>query len=330
MNSTRSLCPDAMLVPAAPAIAMARRLCRTLLVLSAALLTANAASAAAATGPRTFASPEQAAAALDAAWVSGSTEQLLTIFGRAGLRLVSSGDPVAEKTAREKLAAAFAESHRLDSENAKEIVIVLGKNEWPYPIPLVRHASGWRFDATAGEEQIINRRIGHNELNAIEVCRAYVVAQREYAAKDRQGDGMHEYAQRVASTEGKHDGLYWKAVEGGEESPIGPLVATAEAQGYGLASAEGAAPFRGYFFKILTRQGWNAPGGPGEYIVKGHMTRGFALVAFPAKYRDSGVMTFLVNQHGIVFEKNLGPNTTEAARQMTDYNPDPSWKIAQP
>jgi hypothetical protein len=156
------------------------------------------------------------------------------------------------------------------------------------------------------------------------------VAQREYATKDRQGDGLHEYAQRVASSEGKHDGLYWKAIESGEESPIGPFVATAEAQGYGVASAEGTAPFHGYFFKVLTRQGWNAPGGPRDYISKGHMTRGFALVAFPAKYGDSGVMTFLVNQHGIVFEKNLGPDTTSVARQMTDYNPDPSWKIAQP
>lgn len=154
--------------------------------------------------------------------------------------------------------------------------------------------------------------------------------QREYAAKDRLGDGIREYAQRVASTEGKHDGTYWKDAESDEQSPTGPFIATAEAQGYGAASAEGIVPFHGYFFKILTRQGWNAPGGPAEYIIKGHMTRGYALVAFPARYGDSGVMTFLVNQHGIVFEKNLSTRTTVIAGQMTDYNPDPSWEMAQP
>jgi hypothetical protein len=330
MSGMNPGCEDAMIARTATPKATPDGRRWSLLLLSAALLSTTSASAASTASPKTFASPEQAAEALDAAWVGGSTGQLLAIFGRAGQRLVSSGDPVAEKDAREKLAASFAEAHRLDTENPREVVIVLGKNEWPDPIPLVKHGQGWRFDVKAGDEQIIDRRIGHNEMNAIEVCRAYVMAQREYAAKDRQGDGLHEYAQRVSSTEGKRDGLYWKAAEGDEESPIGPFVAAAEAQGYGAASAEGAAPFHGYFFKTLTRQGWNAPGGPTEYIVKGHMTRGFALVAFPAKYGDSGVMTFLVNQHGIVFEKNLGADTTRLARQMTDYNPDPSWKIAQP
>jgi hypothetical protein len=190
--------------------------------------------------------------------------------------------------------------------------------------------TGWRFDLNAGAEQIIERRIGRNELNAIEDCRAYVEAQRDFAAKDRLGDDLHEYARRVVSSEGKHDGLYWPTSQGEEESPLGPLVAAAEAQGYSAASAEGQAPFHGYFYRILTRQGKSAPGGAQDYVVNSRLTGGFTLVAFPAKYGDSGVMTFVVHQNGIVFEKNLGPNTADIARHMAEYNPDQTWKIAQP
>lgn len=301
------------------------------LILSMAIFVVVAlSSAGAAAGLKTFASPEAAADALAAAWRSGSKRELLAIFGRAGERLVSSGDPVAEKQARKKLASSYAEKHRLETEGARMAVIVLGKDDWPYPIPLVRQGAAWRFDIKAGVEQIIERRIGRNELNAINVCRAYVEAQRDYAAKSRLGNGLHEYAQRVLSSEGKHNGLYWPASQGAEESPLGPLVAAAEAQGYGSKSAEGQAPFHGYFYRILTRQGKSAPGGARNYRVNGHLTGGFALVAFPAKYGDSGVMTFVVNQDGIVFEKNLGPNTADIARHMTQYNPDQTWKIAQP
>lgn len=300
------------------------------LILSIAFLAAGALSSAGAApaNQRTFSSPEQAADALAAAWRNGGREGLLAIFGPAGEKLVSSGDPVAERQAREKLASSYDEGHRLLTESEHRVVILLGKDEWPYPIPLIRGGAGWHFDVKAGAEQIIDRRIGRNELNTIQVCRAYVEAQRDYAAKSALGDGSQEYAQKVVSSEGKRDGLYWRTAQGEEDSPLGPLVAAAEAQGYGTASAEGQAPFHGYFYKILTRQGKYVPGGARNYIVNGHLTAGFALVAFPAKYGDSGVMTFVVNQDGIVFEKNLGRNTAEIARHMTEYDPDKTWKIA--
>ncbi len=277
-----------------------------------------------------FVSPEQAVEALSAAWLSGQKAELLKIFGAAGEKLVSSGDPVAEKQARDRLASAYEERHRIEAGGSDKAVLILGNDAWPYPIPLVRHAAGWQFDVKAGAEQILDRRIGRNELNAIGVCRAYVEAQRDYAAKDRLGDGLHEFAQKVRSSGVKHDGLYWQAAGTDEESPLGPLVAAADAHGYGPASAESRAPFAGHYYRILTRQGRNAPGGARSYIVDGHMTQGFALIAFPAKYGNSGVMTFVVNQSGIVFEKNLGPHTANIARSISSYNPDRTWKIVTP
>jgi hypothetical protein len=285
---------------------------------------------AAAAGGQVFASPELAADALAAAWHSGRSAEVLKIFGPAGDKLVRSGDPVAEKLAREKLAAAYDKQHRIDSESSSKAVLVLGDDAWPYPIPLVKRGAGWQFDVKAGAEEILNRRIGRNELNAIKVCHAYVEAQHDYAAKERQVSGLHEYAQKVASSEGKHDGLYWRAAAGEEESPLGQLVADAEAQGYGKASAEGRAPFHGYYYRILTKQGEQVPGGVRDYIVDGHMTGGFALVAYPARYGDSGVMTFVVNQEGIIYEKNLGPDTKTIAGRITVYHPDNSWKIVAP
>jgi hypothetical protein len=298
--------------------------------LAAASLVSSAGGGAFAAEALAFSSPEQAAAALAAAWRSGGKNEILAIFGSAGDRLVSSGDPIAEKEARERLASSYDDAHRLETEGADKAIIVLGKEEWPYPIPLVKRGAGWRFDVKAGAEQIIDRRIGRDELNAIEVCRAYVEAQREYAAKDRLGDGLHEYARRVASAGGKRDGLYWPISRGEEESPLGPLVAAAEAEGFGAAAAEGRAPFHGYYYRVLTRQGKSAPGGARDYLVKGHLTGGFALVAFPATYDDSGVMTFVVNQNGVVFEKNLGPNTVAIARRMSEYDPDKTWLPAAP
>ena len=224
----------------------------------------------------------------------------------------------------------YDDAHAVRSDGADKAVIILGRDEWPYPIPLVERGGRWRFDAKAGAETIIERRIGRNELNAIEVCRAFVGAQREYAARDLLGGGMHAYAQKVESAQGKRDGLYWPAPQGAEESPLGPLIAVAEALGFGAEGGVGREPFHGYYYRILTRQGKNAPGGAQDYVVNGHMTGGFALVAFPARYGDSGVMTFIVNQSGIVFEKNLGRYTAEIARRMTEYDPDPTWKPAAP
>ncbi len=279
----------------------------------------------------TFASPEQAAQALAAAWHGGRAADLLEIFGPAGQSLVRSGDPVAERSARRRFAGLYDQRHRIERGGGGEAVLVIGNEDWPYPIPIVRQGSGWRFDVEAGAVQILDRRIGRNELNAIAVARAYVEAQRDYAAKDPLRSGRHEYAQQLASSDGKRNGLYWPGAAG-DESPLGPLVATAEAKGYPAppATAGGRAPFEGYYFHILTGQGGQAPGGARSYLVRGHMTGGFALIAFPATWGDSGVMTFVVNQNGIVFEKNLGPDTTRIARQTAAYDPDRSWKIAQP
>jgi len=288
---------------------------------------AQAASSGAA--PMQFDTPEQAATALAEAWQRDSQAALLSIFGPHGWALISSGDPQAEHEATAKLAAAYTEEHHFDLQGSQRVVIVLGAEAWPYPIPLVRRGTQWHFDVEEGAQQIIDRRVGRNELHAIAVCNAFVAAQRDYVGRDFNRT-QHEYAARVASHPGRHDGLYWKVAEGATESPLGPLVAAAEAEHYGVASAEGNAPFEGYYYRILTRQGPHAPGGARDYEVNGHLTGGFALLAFPAKYRDSGVKTFIVNQDGIVFEKDLGPLTRELARQIMQYDPDTSWNPAQP
>lgn len=283
--------------------------------------------------PMTFASPEQAAAALAAAWHDGGTGDLLTIFGAEGEALVNSGDPVAERNARDRLAAAYDHRHRIDGAGDEARTLVIGEEDWPYPIPLVAQDGGWRFDARQGEEQILDRRIGRNELHAIAVCRVYVEAQRDYATRSRPDGGAPEYARKVTSSAGAHDGLYWPVTGGSvaeEQSPLGPLAAAAEAEGYGAAAAAGKAPFEGYYYRILTRQGPHAHGGARDYLDKGRMTGGFALVAFPAQYGNSGVMTFIVNQNGIVYEKDLGADTATAARHLAAYDPDPTWRIVDP
>lgn len=260
-----------------------------------------------AAGAKAYATPEQAADDLAAAWRSGQQKAILAILGPAAGRLVSSGDPVAEREARQRLASSYADAHRIETEKGETAVIVLGKNEWPYPIPLVKIGANWRFDVSAGLQEIIDRRIGRDETNAIGVCRAYVEARREYAASDPLGDGSHAYALKLGATDGKRDGLYWPAENGAPQSPFGPLVAAAASKGFQSASVGGREPYEGYDFKILTRQGKSAPGGAQDYVVDGRLTGGFALVAYPTRYGDSGVMTFIVNQSGIVFEKNSGP-----------------------
>jgi len=274
---------------------------------------------------KAFVTPTAATGALAAAWGTGRKAELLAIFGPAGDKLVNSGDPVAERDARQGFAKAYAKAHRIVMDRGRAVLII-GDDDWPYPIPLVKRASGWVFDVATGEQQIIDRRIGSNEMNAMATCRAYVMAQRAYAA--RRPAGMVEFAQRVDSTPGKRDGLYWPAAKPADESPLGPRVAMAEAEGYGAASREGLAALRGYYFRVLTAQGPHASGGARSYIVDGHMVRGFALVAFPARYGDSGVMTFIVDESGVVFEKNLGPEGERVARAMTQFDPDLSWKVA--
>ena len=293
------------------------------------LLGAGSRAVAAPSGEATFASPGQAAATLAAAWHTDKVEALLKIYGPGGRNLVTSGDPVAEHMTRQRFAAAYDQQHRIELQGPDEAILVIGQEDWPYPIPIVRQGSVWRFDLKAGIEQVLDRRIGENELHAIAVSRAYVEAQREFAAGRRQAGQPAEYAQQLASSNGKHDGLYWPVRAGEKQSPIGPLVATAEANGYSPppASAGDSRPFEGYYFRILSGQGANAPGGARSYVANGRMTGGFALIAFPARWGDAGVMTFLVNQNGIVFQKDLGPETTRLARQITLYDPDRTWRI---
>ena len=303
---------------------------RAAVVLGLLALTGGASNAIA--GPpseETFTSPQQAADALASAWHVDKVQPLLKIFGPAGRNLVTSGDPVAERMTRERFAASYDQQHRIERQGADEAILIIGKEDWPYPIPIVREGSAWRFDVKAGIEQVLDRRIGANELHAIEVSRAYVEAQREFAAGRRQAGAPSEYAQQLASSDHEHNGLYWPAGPGEKQSPIGPLVATAEANGYSPppASAGDTRAFEGYYFRILNGQGGHAPGGARSYVTNGRMTGGFALVAFPSRWGDSGVMTFVVNQNGVVFQKDLGPNTTRLASQLTLYDPDRTWRV---
>jgi hypothetical protein len=276
---------------------------------------------------RGFASPEEAASALVAAARAGSATELLRILGPDGRKLVRSGDPVADKGGRGRFVGAYDKLNSIDRQGDDKAVLVIGEEHWPFAIPMVRQGTAWRFDTKAGAAEILARRIGRNELNAIEVCRAYVDAQREYASKDRNGDGLLEYAQKFVSSPGQQDGLYWPAQPGDEASPLGPLVASARAEGYGGKGRRGGrTPYHGYYYRILKRQGPAAPGGAHDYIANGRMIGGFALVAFPAEYRASGIMTFVVNQDGVVYEKNLGSDGAALARRMTTFNPDSTWK----
>jgi hypothetical protein len=295
-------------------------------ILSLLLITAGVQAA---VPQETFSSPQGAADALARAWRTNSKPDLEKIFGPAGVKLVSSGDEVADKNVKTRLAAAYDAQHCIVSLGEQSALLVIGKEGFPFPIPLAKQGTRWHFDTAAGAEEILDRRIGRNEINAIRVCRAYVEAQRDYAEQDAAAAGLHEYAMKIASSGGKHDGLYWEAKPGEEPSPLGPLIAAAADEGYSVASkTQVLAPYHGYRYRILTAQGPHAPGSARSYIDNGHMTGGFALVAYPAEYGNSGVMTFIVNQDGIVFQKNLGKNTARLARQMTAYDPDRSWKVA--
>lgn len=274
---------------------------------------------------QSFATPEQAVEALQAAARSGGGAALVSILGPQSKKLVSSGDAVADAQARRKFIAAYDEAHKIEREGDSRATLDVGADDWPFPYPIVKQGKAWRFDATAGAREILDRRIGANELAAIEVCHAYVDAQREYAQKDRNHDGFIEYAQKFLSSPGKHDGLYWSTAAGQEESPIGPLMVRARAEGYSTEAKEGPRPYHGYYYRILKAQGAAAPGGAYDYVLNGHMIAGFALVAFPARYGVSGVMTFIVNHDGVVYQKDLGPNTGEIARKIALFDPDPSW-----
>ncbi len=279
---------------------------------------------------KSFKSPEEAVRALVAAVKGNDAKELLAIFGSTGKELISSGDEVADKAWRVRFAKAYEETNKLVSENETKIILHVGKGDWPYPIPIVKREGNWFFDTKAGKEEILNRRIGRNELSAIQVCLAYVDAQREYIKEDRDENKLLEYAQRLISREGEKNGLYWETKEGEEPSPLGPLIAKAAMEGYtGKRPLGKRTPFHGYYYKILKAQGKNAWGGEYNYLVDGKMIGGFALVAYPAEYGSSGIMTFIVNQEGVVYQSNLGKDTEKITKAMTKFDPDGTWKKVQ-
>ena len=291
-----------------------------LVVLAALLLTTSVATA-----QQTYKTPQAAVDALVAAAKADDEKAALAVFGKAGEDIISSGDKVSDDAIRKRFVESYDAKHQIAMDGDAKATLVIGQNDYPFPVPLVRKAGLWSFDTEAGRREVLVRRIGRNELNAIQTSLAYVDAQDEYAAKDR-GAGVGVYAQRFVSEPDKKNGLYWPTAAGEEESPLGELFAAASKQGY--RAGEGRTPYHGYYYKILTKQGPAAPGGAHDYVVNGKMIGGFALVAYPAEYRNSGVMTFLVNYDGTVYQKDLGRDTTALAEEMTAYNPDKTWTKA--
>jgi DUF2950 family protein len=279
---------------------------------------------------QTFPSPEQASQALYAAAQQEQDAALLDVLGQAGQQVVSSGDPIEDLNERTKFVAKYEEMHRLTKGPGGMRVLYVGAENWPFPIPLVEKNGRWYFDTDAGKDEILLRRIGKNELTAIDACHQLVDAEKQYYMKEFHGE--HQYAQRFISDKGRHNGLFWSETADTLESPLDPLVASAgeeaPADGEGAGSAQGPMPYNGYYFRILTRQGKNAPGGGKSFTTDGKLLNGFAFVAYPVEYRSSGVMTFIVNDSGAVYEKDLGPNTATLAKAMTEYNPDSSWHRA--
>jgi hypothetical protein len=304
----------------------------TLVGVLAALLSVTAMIAAAQAGRyRTFATPEAAVQALVDVVKAGNLDELLAIFGPEGQELIASSDPATGRRNREVFAVAAAERRQLVDDGANRKTLVIGNEEWPFPVPLVKEAKGWRFDTAAGREEVLARRIGRNELETIQTCLAYVAAQLRYAQQAHDGKPAGVYAMTFRSDAGKENGLYWPAARGQKRSPLGDLAAQAAEEGRPLATGQdqSPSPLHGYYFKILTEQGSAAPGGARKYVVNGAMSGGFALVAWPAQYNATGVMTFVVGRDGIVHEKDLGAGTSDVVRKTTVYNPDASWHAVQ-
>ena len=269
-----------------------------------------------------YGTPDEAVNAFIAAAKAPDTRGMIQVLGPGSAELVHSGDPVDDAATRKRVVEAYEARHQVQMEGADKAILILGAGDWPFPIPLVRRDGTWSFDAAAGRDEILARRIGRNELAAIQTCLAYVDAQHEYAEKGVAGSGV--YARRIVSRQGQKDGLYWPAQSGEADSPLGALAAAAAAEGYRPGSRP--IPYHGYYYKVLTRQGPNAPGGTLLYIARGKMIGGFALLAYPAEYGNSGVMTFLVNHQGVVFQRDLGTTTERSANQIKAFNPDGRWQ----
>jgi hypothetical protein len=294
---------------------------RKLTLLSAAISMLTSASVAFA--QEKYATPDAAVDALVASAKSGDEKAALVVLGPGGGDIISSGDKVSDDRVRARFMSSYDAKHEIKMAGDDKATLIIGDNNYPFPIPLVRKAGKWSFDTQGGRIEILARRIGHNELDAIQTALAYVDAQDEYASKDRTDGGVGLYAQHFISQPGKKDGLYWPTAQGEEESPLGELFAKASQEGYVSGNH---APYHGYYYKILTKQGPHATGGAVDYVVNGKMIGGYALLAYPDEYRNSGVMTFIVNHSGQVFQKDLGPDTANVAQRMTSFDPDPSWK----
>jgi hypothetical protein len=305
-------------------------ICRTIFsvaVLSGLLILIRIGCLSAQPAQNTYDSPQQAVLALVSALKGDDTNQLMRIFGPEAKEILRSGDDVADRETRETFLEKYQEMNRLVANPGGSVTLYLGAENWPFPIPLVKRNGNWRFATTAGKREILYRRIGRNEFDTIDTLHALVDAQKEYASEPRDGEPVKHYAEQLMSDEGKHNGLYWKTGEGEPTSPIGPLIADAFKEGY--RRKDGPIPFHGYSYRLLTAQGPNAPGGAMDYVTNGKLTSGFAFIAYPVEYRNSGVMTFIVNQDGNVYQKDLGPNTESLASSITAYNPDRTWQLAE-
>jgi len=302
-----------------PSLGSLRRLCRVAAI--ATMIACGLVSAA--TAQQSFKTPGEAVDALVAAARASDKKAFNALLGPGAEQIASSGDAVEDENTRKLFVAAFDAKHSTKIDGDKSATLIVGDDDFPFPIPLVKKDGAWTFDTAAGREEILARRIGRNELAAIQVCLAFYDAQNDYADITPKADGMAVYAQKIVSSPGKKDGLYWPAASGEQESPIGEEVATATRRGYRVGSGE---PFHGYYYRILTRQGPAAPGGALNYVVDGKMVGGFALVAWPAEYGNSGITTFIINHDGVVYEKDLGEDTKDTASRMTSFNPDNTWK----
>ncbi len=274
-----------------------------------------------------YASPEDATRALYEVIQRHDEKSLFQVLGPGSAKLIYTGDPVADQQMRDRFVAAYDKAHKIEMVDDAKALLLVGENQFPFPFPLVKRSSGWHFDARAGAEEIVNRRVGENELFAIKFCLAYGDAQREYAEFDRDDDGLLEYAQKFKSSEGKRDGLFWPTAEGEPPAPLGPLAAQAKREGY--SKSDKPIAYHGYYYRILTGQGKDAPGGAYDYLVKGNMIGGYALIAYPAKWGASGVMSFMCSHDGVVYQKNLGAESATVAAKIKLFNPGVDWSKAE-
>ena len=284
----------------------------------------------AASSQQSFSSPQAGVTALVKAVRTNDESALRAIFGPRGSKLLSSGDAVADAHSRAEFSAAYDVANKVVPEGNAQATLVIGKDGWPMPIPLVKYRDGWRFDTLKGEDEILKRRIGRNEIEAMQVCKAIIDAERDYAAQHLDSDGVPVYASRFTSSPGKHDGLYWSTRANETPSPLGALLAAAADEGYAGTGVLRREPYRGYYYRILTSEGGGTPDGRQDYLVKGKMIGGVAVIAYPARYGASGVTSFLVNHDGVIYEKDLGPNTKAAAAAITTFNPAAGWNKPVP